>query len=301
MSEATLSNCMYASSAYGLKIASERPLLDPIHSSGDPDVTVQFGPLDSVSSEPDQGQNIVVELPFNLKFSIQNGCEIIVDVPSDIDFSLVRPHILGTGMAFVLRQRGFLVLHASCVAKGDEAIAFLGGSGWGKSTLASAFHQHGYRLITDDVMAIQMNTSIPQVWPSFPEVKLLPDAADVLQVSDQTSLRQPLGYKQTQRLDAQFTTQPVSLRQFYVLRLGEQHQIEPMSQTQSFVELIQHSRAIKTLRDPSVRVQHFHQCSELVKVVPMGYLKRPRSLEQLPQVIQKIEEHLGYLSSSDRR
>ncbi len=292
---------MYVSSAYGLKIASERPLLDPIHSSGEPDVMVRFGSIDSVSSEPDQGQNIWVELPFNLKFSIRNGCEILVDVPPGIDFSLVRPHILGSGMAFVLRQRGFLVLHASCVAKGDEAIAFLGGSGWGKSTLASAFHQHGYRLITDDVMAIQMDTSIPQVWPSFPEVKLLPDAADILQVSDRTSLLQPLGYKQTQRLDAQFTTQPVSLKQFYVLRLGEQHQIEPMPRTQSFVELIQHSRAIKTLRDPSVRVQHFHQCSELVKVVPMGYLKRPRSLEQLSQVIQRVEDHLGYLSSSDRR
>jgi hypothetical protein len=301
MSEATLSNCMYVSSAYGLKIASERPLLDPIHSNGEPDVTVWFGPIDSVSFEPDQGQNIWVELPFNLKFFIRNGCEIIVDVPPGIDFSLVRPHILGSGMAFVLRQRGFLVLHASCVAKGDEAIAFLGGSGWGKSTLASAFHQHGYRLITDDVMAIQMDTSIPQVWPSFPEVKLLPDAADVLQVSDRTALPQPLGYKQTQRLDAQFTTQPVSLKQVYVLRLGEQHQIEPMSRSQSFVELIQHSRAIKTLRDPSVMVQHFHQCSELVKVVPMGYLKRPRSLEQLSQAIQRVEDHLGYLSSSDRR
>jgi hypothetical protein len=292
---------MQISSAYGLKIASERPLLDPIHFSGKPDVWVRFGSLDSLSSESSQGQNIVFELPCNLKFSIRNGCEIVVDAPPEIDFSIVRPHILGSGMAFVLRQRGFLVLHASCVAKGDEAIAFLGGSGWGKSTLASAFHQHGYRLITDDVMAIQMDTSAPQVIPSFPEVKLLPDAADILQLSDRTALLKPMGYKQTQRLDAQFTTHPVTLKQFYVLRLGEQHHIEPTPRTQSFVELIQHSRAIKTLRDPSVKVQHFHQCSELVKVVPMGYLQRPRSLEQLSQVIQGIEEHLGYLSSSDRR
>jgi hypothetical protein len=35
--------------------------------------------------------------------------------------------------------------------------------------------------------------------------------------------------------------------------------------------------------------------------VPMGYLKRPRSLEQLSQVIQRVEDHLGYLSPSDRR
>jgi hypothetical protein len=292
---------MYISSAYGLKIASERPLLDPIQFSGAPDVMVRFGSLDSLSSESGQGQNIVFELPCNLKFSIRHGCEILVDAPPEIDFSLIRPHILGSGMAFVLRQRGFLVLHASCVAKGDEAIAFLGGSGWGKSTLASAFHQQGYRLITDDVMAIQMDAPIPHVIPSFPEVKLLPDAADILQVSDQTALGKPLGYKQTQRLDAQFTPHPAFLKQFYVLRLGEQHQIDPMLRTQSFVELIQHSRAIKALKDPSVKVQHFHQCSELAKVVPMGYLQRPRSLEQLSQAIRGIEEHLGYLSPSDHR
>ncbi|NJM74627.1 MAG: hypothetical protein HC852_01315 [Acaryochloridaceae cyanobacterium RU_4_10] len=115
---------MHISFAYGLKIASERPLLDPIHFSGKPDVWVRLGSLDSLSSEFSQGQNIVFELPCNLKFSVRNGCEIVVDTPSEIDFSLIRPHILGSGMAFVLRQRGFLVLHASCVAKGDERSHF---------------------------------------------------------------------------------------------------------------------------------------------------------------------------------
>lgn len=292
---------MYTSFAYGLRIQSELPLLQPVLDSERPDIVVRFGSLHQVAAEFDHGNQILIDLPLRVKLLIRNGCEVVIDAPSETDRVALRAYVLGTAMAFVLRQRGLMVLHASCVARedadsGSGAIAFLGGSGWGKSTLASAFHQQGYRLITDDVMALRLDSATAQVVPSYPEVKLLPDA--MMAVGAQTDampMLHSLSHKQIQCLETRFAQTPVPLKHLFVLRAGDFNQIQPLSPTQAFPELIQHSRATKMLCDQTYRVQHFHQCSRLAKEIPMAYLQRPRSLEQLPQLIAFIEAHLKTL------
>jgi hypothetical protein len=289
---------MHTSFAYGLIIQSDLPLLQPVLETAEPDVVVRLGSLAQAVTEPSLGNSILIGLPLGVKLLIRNGREVVVDAPPATDTAILRAYVLGSAMAFVLRQRGLLVLHASCVAYGDRAIAFLGGSGWGKSTLASAFHQQGYRLITDDVMAIRLDTPIPEVIPSFPEVKLLPDAmAAVATGPDEMPLLQSLSHKQIQRLETRFALGPVPLKHLFVLRAGEFNQIQPLLCSKAFPELIQHSRATKALQDKKIRVQHFHQCSRLATEVPMAYLQRPRSLEQLPQLISFIEAHLNPLHS----
>jgi hypothetical protein len=287
---------MHTTVAYGLVVQSEHLLLPSAPGSGVADVVVRLGSLDQIETQQIQGNQILLQLPLDLKLLIRDGCEVVVDAPPNFDLAVLRAYILGTAMAFILRQRGMLVLHASCVAREDMAIAFLGGSGWGKSTLASAFHQQGYRLITDDVMALCLDTISPQVVPSFPEVKLLPDAmAAVGAGTNEKPMLQSLSHKQIQRLESRFALGPVPLKQLFVLRAGKLNNIQPVSRAQAFSELIQHSRATKMLHDESCQVQHFHQCSRLAKAVSMAYLQRPRSLEQLPQLVEFIESHLKAL------
>lgn len=302
---------MYTSFAYGLSICSEMPLLDCVQSSSEPDVTIRFGSLSDISTEPSQGSEVLARLPAGLKLWIRNGNEVVIDAPSQFDVAAIRAHILGSAMACILKQRGMLVLHASCVAQNNRAVAFLGGSGWGKSTLASLFHQHGYFLLTDDVMAIQVGEGegetqdtaltaaqpkLPLVIPSFPEVKLLPDAAAAVGViSDDTPRLQSLSRKGVQQL-ARHAVHPVPLTHLYVLRVGEEHAITPVPGPLAFTELIQHSRATRMMADASFMIQHFHQCSTVIKTVPISYLQRPRSLAQLPILIELIESHLNALN-----
>jgi hypothetical protein len=52
--------------------------------------------------------------------------------------------------------RGKEILHASAVALAGRAVAFLGGSGVGKTTLAGRIVAHGAHLVTDDVLAIDV-------------------------------------------------------------------------------------------------------------------------------------------------
>jgi hypothetical protein len=52
--------------------------------------------------------------------------------------------------------RGMDILHASAVALGGRAVAFLGSSGAGKTTLAGRILACGARLVTDDVLALDL-------------------------------------------------------------------------------------------------------------------------------------------------
>jgi hypothetical protein len=58
-------------------------------------------------------------------------------------------------LAAVLRGKD--VLHASAVAVNGRAVAFLGRSGAGKTTLAGRIVAHGPSLVTDDVLAIDLS------------------------------------------------------------------------------------------------------------------------------------------------
>ncbi len=288
---------MYYCSAYGLVIQSEHPLLDPLPAAVSPDVVVRWSPIPNVPQESPGGDTVYARLP-GVTFLIQAGTTITVDADTTIDLSILRAYILGAAMAVILQQRGYLVLHASCVAIQDQAIAFIGASGWGKSTLASALHARGHTLLTDDVLAIDMAGHGPMGIPSFPEVKLLSDSAIAIDpAATHQSFLHSLSKKQIRRLDQGFSQKPVPLRQLYLLSIAAHNSIESLPPQLTFTTLLQHSRATKTLSDPTFQVEHFRACSELARRVPMAHLKRRRSLAQLPQVMTLIEEHLGVLTS----
>ena len=100
----------------------------------------------------------------------------------DVDLSLIKgvdPEmapimVVGTLAALQLYLRGSLVLHASAVKAPDAgAIAFMGHSGMGKSTLAALFCADGARLLSDDVVGLD-GTRPVTVHPGATELRLRP-------------------------------------------------------------------------------------------------------------------------------
>lgn len=70
-----------------------------------------------------------------------------------------RPELLpillaGTVLSFLLTLRGQTVLHASGVAFDGQAVALIGHSGHGKSTIAALLCSRGADLVTDDVLVV---------------------------------------------------------------------------------------------------------------------------------------------------
>jgi hypothetical protein len=90
-------------------------------------------------------------------FTIEGGGRITVERHPGADDDLVRLLLSGTPLGLALAQRGVLVLHASVVvdARG-RAIALAGGPADGKSVLAAALVERGYRLLSDDLCCLRV-------------------------------------------------------------------------------------------------------------------------------------------------
>jgi len=78
----------------------------------------------------------------------------------------------GGMLAFQLYVREHTVLHGSAVQIGDGALAFVGVSGQGKSTMATLQCADGARLITDDVLRVDTIDDSPAVRLGATELRL---------------------------------------------------------------------------------------------------------------------------------
>ncbi|HVZ47871.1 MAG TPA: hypothetical protein VG916_03735 [Gemmatimonadaceae bacterium] len=83
-------------------------------------------------------------------------------------------------LAFVLRRRGTLVLHASGVAFGARGIAICGDAGAGKSTTAGACLMAGASLVSDDVLALGPAPDGWQLQPGTRACRVWDDGARAL-------------------------------------------------------------------------------------------------------------------------
>ena len=82
-------------------------------------------------------------------------------------------------MGALLIQRKIVPLHGSAIEIDGKAYAVIGESGAGKSTLASAFLSQGYKLLSDDVIAVTFSQNqTPFVIPAYPQQKLWQTSLD---------------------------------------------------------------------------------------------------------------------------
>jgi hypothetical protein len=97
-----------------------------------------------------------------------------------VDPGVLSVLLPGTVLAARLLLDGHLVLHASAFQVGDAAVAVVGRSGMGKSTLAGLAVLAGYRLVSDDVLRVAAGAGRNQVWPGATEARLRASARDLV-------------------------------------------------------------------------------------------------------------------------
>jgi hypothetical protein len=296
--------------AYGLGIRSALPLPELMAAESDPDVIVRLGKVNRLPSEVVTESSrfcfwaTAEEAYFfwdNVgAFLVRGGCEIIIDPFPDVEERVLRFIILGWPLAVLLHQRGLLVLHASSVAVNGSAIAFLGGKGWGKSTTAAALHARGHGVVADDVVALDLsNPKSPVVFPSFPQIKLWPEAAASLgSVPDTLPRLHSRSEKRARYTTEGFSQNSLPLKRIYVLAKGTCQEIEPLLPQEAFMELVRQSYAVHLseatgvnfLESTGATASHFRQCVSLTNCVPVCRLKRELSLPALPDLARLVEE-----------
>ncbi len=287
----------YVSHIYGLTVGTDFPLLSssaPFIHGEELEVTVELKSLAQLDC-PLTSDCILGTLSGVGQVLIRNGREIVIDVAPEHqgDEGLLRPSVLGPLMSALLQQRGFLVLHASAVLFQEQAIAFIGQSGAGKSTTASAFVKYGCPLVTDDVLAIRFHDAQPWVTPSYPVIKLLPDAVDALGHQPfQLPLLNKTSSKRLQTVADFPGATAYPLAKVYILAVGDRHEIMALSSTQALFSLISNSRTLNTLLDASAQKTHFQQCAKMVQSIPINRLNRKPSLDELTDIIKLVEQDL---------
>ena len=168
--------------AFGLVIESEFaiPQITELHNvqSDVRIVRAQLrGIVDPEAPTTAEGGCIIPTLTDTL-FRVTNGNLIEADVCEADTESNAAVYLMGSCMGAILVQRGFMLLHGSCVTDGTRSILITGDSGAGKSTLAAEFLKRGWKLLTDDVTCVFDREGVPMVRSSYPSQKLWQDALD---------------------------------------------------------------------------------------------------------------------------
>lgn len=293
---------MHSYSAYNLCIHSDVPLPNLTAGGDVPDVTIRYEELDEAElmRGPRGGQRVTQHLYYeplhsDVLFSIENGRSIVLHPLKPIELDVLQGWIVGILMATLLRQRGLFVLHGSAVAKGGAAAAFLGGSGWGKSTLAAAFTERGYHFLTDDMLVLDMSGEHPRVLPGHRFIRLHTDSASQF-VEEIDDLPTVSAYT-TKRVRAveRPSEESFPLKKVYVLDSApaEGHAVEPLGRQEALLHLVSHTRSKDLLTDPSFRSAHLAECAQLLRRVPVAHLRRVRSLDALPALLDVVEDDLA--------
>jgi len=197
----------------------------------------------------------------------------------------LRTFLLGSAVGALLIQRGMLVLHGNALEKDGRAIVCLGHSGDGKSTLAYALMQRGWRLLADDLVAI---TADGHVLPGIPRIKLWHDAAKAfgLDPAALPPIRQGMHKYLLMGEEIRRADQPTPLAALYRIRQqrrndppaseGHDSPIQPLL-SQKGITLMLRNQAFRPrfVRGLGQEGPNFMALARLQRTVPAAFLNLP--------------------------
>jgi hypothetical protein len=226
---------------------------------------------------------------------------IWVTAPDGATVEDTATYLLGPAMGFALRLRGVTSLHASSIAFGDRAVAFVGPAGAGKSTLAAAFARRGNAILTDDVAPLVDDGDRFQVQPAYRRVRLWPDSVEFLfGTSDALPRITPNWEKRFLNLDGdrfRFAPGPLPLAAIYVLAPREERGeplIEDLPERSALMKLVSHTYTARLL-DRALRAREFELLGRLVQNVTVRALTPctdPATIDDLCDRVQRDVERL---------
>lgn len=290
--------------AFGLSVISEIPLPELPHGKNNVesiDIEVRMEDLTQDWYEFSVDHNafvikekfVMFQVPNVATFSIQEGKKISVSpISKDVE-DVIRLYILGTCMGAILMQRGIFPLHGSAVAINGKAYAFVGDSGAGKSTIASAILNIGYQFLSDDVVAISLSQdeSIPFVTPSYPQQKLWQDSLDILGM-ESSNFRPIFGRenKYCIPISSQFSSEQVPLAGVFELIKTENNEfkIYPIDSLKRFYTLYYNTYQNCLIQNLGLMDWHFNTTAKIVDKIDIYQIHRPISGTSSTQIVSQI-------------
>lgn len=312
-------SCFYR--LHGLTVRSELDLPEPTGPPSDPDLELLWDgtsdtPVPEMADDNEEvlaqsrghdqflyrmsklDQSIAVEFPGICRFTIDHDLRL-VRARRDPDGSQPLASILAAGhlMAFLLALRGICVLHASSVTIDGMGVGIIGSAGMGKSSLAALLCSAGARLVTDDVLRIEVEADPPLTVRGSSYLRLRPQAWPILDLFEEI----PDTEKTTDGRLAVFprrAAETAPLNAVLIPRRGTDRDltVERLSGAEALWMLIQYPR-IYGWRSEEVLSRSFQQLADLVGKVPVVALSMPWGppfeKEMATAVLEKTVDVLG--------
>lgn len=205
--------------------------------------------------------------------------------------------LLSSVLAYCLEREGVLALHAAAIEIEGRAVAFLARSGGGKSTLALSFLAAGRRLLTDDVLPIELVGGRIVARPGYPQIRLSDDVSRHLfgrRVEEWPRLL-PDRSKRGVPADADglggFCARGLPLAAIYLLERNEgatSPRLRRLSARDAMVELLRHSFAPRLVEGVGLQAERFGRLSALAAEVPVGVISYASGMGRLDEVRRTV-------------
>ena len=287
--------------AYGLNISSEIECPELISADGAPDIHVRFGRVPEQLETPSaQGvlyqvspQQFLLKPNHIARFLVTNGSDVLVERMPEATDDDVRVFLLGSVFGALLHQRGLLPMHASAIETRVGAVAFAGPVGLGKSTLAAAFHQRGYRILADDVCAVSLSAhAAPLVTPAYPQLNLWADALDKLGGRNAGLRRtRSLTEKYGLPVTPQFSTSSLPLYAVYELGSTNTDQIS-LSEVKGLAKIAfvkDNTYRLRYLKGMARREAYMRIVSAVAQHIRAVRVARPDGAFMLDELVNQVE------------
>ncbi|MGA8023807.1 MAG: hypothetical protein WB990_12605 [Candidatus Acidiferrales bacterium] len=233
----------------------------------------------------------------------REGTEVWGTWPADVTLEDAATYLLGPILGRVLRLRGVTCLHASAVAFGEEAVAFVGPAGAGKSTTAAALALRGHAVLSDDVVALAERDGSFYVHSAYPYLCLWPESVQSIFGSPDALPQFSTNYEKRclslGKQELQFAERPLQLTAIYLL--GERRDdpapvIEDLPPLQAFLSLLANTFGMNVV-DGSMRAKEFETLGRLVPSVKVRQLWPHQDPNRLPESCRRICDDVQAISA----
>jgi hypothetical protein len=220
---------------------------------------------------------------------------------ADVADSSLRHLLIDQVVPHLLAAEGELVIHASAVAIDSGAVAFIGPSGTGKSSLAAGCVQHGATLLADDFLLLRESDGGFEATVAYASLRLWSDSAEFFAGSAE-ALPTVNGYSDKRRWASRppaDTTLP--LRAIVILgdpppERGPSCRVTLVRGADAFAVL--YRQGFRTARSNRTAQQaDLLRFTHLARTIPMLYLEHRREYAAIPQVLSGIGDALADLAA----
>lgn len=290
--------------AHGLTFDSDIELPELVPFDGEPDVMIRYGQVPERLEGPvthgpgyqATAGHYLLDLPGMARYLVREGRDVIIAPAPGAREDDVRVFVLSSVMAALVHQKGLLAMHASAVEVDGRCVLFAGESGAGKSTLTAAFHNRGYRIVTDDLSVVSFDRNgVPMVPPGYRHVKLRPDSLELVGASLGARREMQFGVQKfSVAVPGAAPLAPLRLARMFMLstRTAEAIALRDFTGRSKVAALLKATYRRRMLIALGQRATHFAQCTALGRCIPVGAVDRPPHLDGLQRLVDVLEDDI---------